>query len=221
VRIGATTLVERTLRAVRDVPRIERLVVVAPPATHGDPALALADECRPDGKRMIESLRSGVAGFSPDEPLLIAASDLPVLTRASLDEVIDAALARDLDLGYTCLERRYHDARYPRFPHTWARLREGQFCGGGVVILKPRVLPQLATLIDRLGAARKAPIRLAAIFGWSTLARFALGTLAIADAERRAGELISANAGAIRSTHPEIALNVDRPTDVALAAALV
>jgi hypothetical protein len=83
------------------------------------------------------------------------------------------------------------------------------------------VLPQLATLLDRLGAARKAPLRLAAVFGWGTLARFALGTLAIADAERRAGELIAADAGAIRCTHPEIAINVDRVTDVALAQQLI
>ncbi len=221
MRIGDATLVERTLRAVRDVPRIERIVVVAPPSTGGDRALALADERRPDGAHMIESLRSGLAGFPPDEALLVTASDLPVLTRASLDEVIDSGLTRDLDLGYTCLERRYHEARYPQFPHTWARMREGQFCGGGAVILKPRVLPQLATLLDRLGAARKAPLRLAAVFGWGTLARFALGSLAIADAERRAGELIAANAGAIRCTHPEIAINVDRVTNVALAQQLI
>ena len=220
VHIGERTLVERTLRAVREVPRVERIVVVAPVSTHGNRALAIADECRTDGTRMVESLRSGVRDFPPDEPLLIAASDLPILTREALDEVIDTALARDLDLGYTCLERRYHDARFPQIPHTWARMRDGSFCGGGIVVLKPRVLPQLATLIDRLGAARKAPVRLAAIFGWGTLARFALGTLSIAAAERRASELIGAKAGAIQCTHPEIAVNVDRPTDVDLVRVL-
>jgi len=221
VHIGERTLVERTLRAVRDVARIERIVVVAPVAAHDDSALALADDVRPDGPRMIESLRSGLAGLEPDEPVLIAASDLPILTRAALDEVIDAALARDLDLGYSCLERRYHDARFPQVPHTWARMREGQFCGGGAVVLKPKVMAGLETLLDQLGAARKSPLRLAALFGWGTLARFALGRLSIAAAEQRASRLIAARAGAIRCTHPEIAINVDRPTDIALANALV
>jgi GTP:adenosylcobinamide-phosphate guanylyltransferase len=221
VRIGELTLVERTLRAVRSVPRIERIVVVVPESTLAAGALAGADEARPDGPRMIESLRSGLAGFAPDEPLVIAASDLPVLTRAALDEVIDEALVRDLDLGYATLERRYHDARFPAIPHTWARMREGQFCGGGAVILKPRVLPRLERLLDQLGSARKSPLRLAAIFGWGTLVRFALGRLSIADAELRASGLIGARAGAIRCTHPEIAVNVDRPADVALAKGLI
>ncbi len=212
---------ERTLRAVRTLPRIERIIVVAPEAALADAALAGADERRPDGPRMIESLRSGLAGFARDEPLLITASDLPILTRAALEEAIDEALARDLDLGYACLERRYHDARFPAIPHTWARMREGHFCGGGAVVLKPRVMAQLETLLDQLGSARKSPLRLAAIFGWGTLVRFALGRLSIADAERRASELLGARAGALRSTHAEIAVNVDRPADVALARGLV
>lgn len=221
VHIGATTLVERTLRAVRTVPRIRRIIVVVPESAFGARALACADETRADGPRMIESLRSGLAGFPPDEPLLITASDLPILTQAALDEVIDTALARDLDLAYSCLERRYHDARFPAIPHTWARMREGQFCGGGAVVLKPRIMVRLETLLDQLGTARKSPLRLAAIFGWGTLARFAFGRLSIAGAEERTSRLLAAHAGAIRCTHPEIAVNVDRPADVALARDLV
>jgi GTP:adenosylcobinamide-phosphate guanylyltransferase len=221
VPVAGITLVERVLRALRAVPRIERIIVVAPPRTHGSAPLALADEARADGLRMIESLRSGVAGFDGAQPLLVVASDLPVLTTAAIDEMLDALAERDLDAGYACLARRYHDARYAGIPHTWARLREGQFCGGGVTSLKPRALPRLAGVLDALGAARKAPVRLAAVFGWDILARFALGRLSIADAEARASALLGAPAGAIRCTHPEIAINVDRPADVARAAALL
>ncbi len=167
---------------------------------------------------MIESLRSGLAGFSSDTLVVVAAADLPALDAAAVDEFVDAVLARELDLAYACVERRYHDAAYPEFPHTWARLREGRFCGGGVVALRPRVLPALALLLDALGDARKSPLRLAGLFGWDMLARFALGRLAIAQAEARGSRLIGgARVGAIRCTQPQIALNVDRVEDVAQA----
>lgn len=221
VPVAGITLVERTLRALRAVPRIGRIVVVAPPATHSSAAVALADECRPDGKRMIQSLTNGLAGFTPDESVLIVASDLPVLTRAALDEVLDVLAARDLDLAYSCLEKTIHDAAYPQIPHTWARMRDGTYCGGGVSALRPRALPRLTSVLDRLGAARKSPLRLAGIFGWDTLARFALGRLAIADAEQRASAILGAPAGAIRSTHAEIAVNVDRLRDLPLAEVLL
>jgi GTP:adenosylcobinamide-phosphate guanylyltransferase len=221
VPVAGVPLVERVLRALREVPRIERIIVVAPPAMHRNAALALADERRPDGRRMIESLHSGLAGFAGETPLLVVASDLPVLTRDAIDEVLDALTVRDLDVAYTCLARPYHAARYPQIPHTWARMRDGQFCGGGVSAVKPRALARLSAFLDALGAARKAPLRLAAVFGWDIVARFALGRLSIADAETRAGAILRAPVGAIRCTHPEIAVNVDRPSDVALSEALL
>jgi GTP:adenosylcobinamide-phosphate guanylyltransferase len=221
VPVGGVPLVARVLDALRAVPRVERIVVVAPPRTHGSPALAAADEARADGPRMIDSLRSGMAGFPPGAPLLIVASDLPVLTTRAIDEVFDALALRDLDVAYTCLARRYHDERYPQIPHTWARMRDGQFCGGGVSAIKPRALDRLGDFLDALGAARKAPLRLAAVFGWDVLIRFALGRLSIADAQARASAIMRVPVGAIRCTHPEIAVNVDRPRDIALAEALL
>ncbi len=221
VPIAGITLVERTLRALRDTPGIDRIVTVAPRTMHGEAALALSDECRDDGPRMIESLRSGLAGFPPDVMVLVAASDLPALTRAAIREVLDAPAMRDVDLAYTCLARAHHDARYPHIRHTWARMRDGAYCGGGLSALKPRLLPQLELFLDTLGAARKSPLRLAAVFGWDLLARFAIGRLSIEEAEARASRILAAPAAAIRCTHPEIAINVDEPGDVAQATAVL
>jgi molybdopterin-guanine dinucleotide biosynthesis protein A len=219
VRIGTAPLVTRTIAGLRASSRVDRVIVVAPVAAAADPALAAASEVRPDGPRMIDSLRSGLLGFTEESLVLVAAADLPVLNAAAVDEFVDAAVARDLDVAYACLERRYHDAGYKEFPHTWARLREGSFCGGGLVAMRPRALPALAELLDALGRARKSPLRLAGLFGWDTLLRFAFGALTIAQAEERGSRLLGARVGAVQCTHPEVALNVDRVADVTLAQA--
>jgi GTP:adenosylcobinamide-phosphate guanylyltransferase len=218
VRVGGIPLVTRTVDGLRASSRIDRIVVVAPPSAAAHPALAGASEVRGDGARIVESLRSGLQGFTEDALVVVAASDLPLLDAAAVDEFVDGALAREVDIAYACLERRYHDARYPDFPHTWARMREGLFCGGGLVALRPRVMPRLAGVLDALGSARKSPLRLASLFGWDVLARFALGRLSIPSAEARAARLLGgARIGAIRCTQPQVALNVDRVADVALA----
>ena len=221
VRIGGLTLVERTLRALRAGKRVRRIVVVAPPATHGSPALALADECRPDGVRISDSLRSGLQGFAPDELVLVCTSDLPVLTGASIDDFVEHAQSLDPDVGYGCVERRVHLASYPQVPHTWAPLLDGTFCGAGLVAIKPRAMPALERFIERLGAARKNPLRLASIFGWDVLLRFVLRRLSVAAAERRAAAILGARVRAIVSPYAETGVNVDRVTDVALAESLV
>ena len=218
VKIAGVPLVERTIAGLRASSRIDRIVAVAPASAAAHSALATASEVRGDGPRMIASLRAGLLGFTEDTPVLVAAADLPVLDARAVDEFVDAALARGLDVAYACLERRYHDAEFPQFPHTWARMRDGQYCGGGLVVLRPRVVPRLATLLDRLGSARKSPLRLASLFGLDVALRFVLGRLSIEEAETRASRMLGgARVGAVRCTHPQIALNVDRVADVALA----
>jgi GTP:adenosylcobinamide-phosphate guanylyltransferase len=221
VRIGGVTLVERTLRALRASTKIDRIIVVAPERARDHPALALADERRADGAKIRVSLRNGLEGLPPDEIALVSTSDLPVLSPAAVDDFIDYAHDLDADLGYGCIERTVHEALYPSVPHTWARLRDGTFCGGGLVAIKPRALPALERFIERLGAARKNPLQLASLFGWDVLARFAIGRLSIASAERRASQLLGAPVRAIVSPYPETGVNVDRVTDVKLAEKLV
>lgn len=217
VRVGGRALVERVLVALRASASIERIVVVAPLATHGDAALALADERRPDGPRITQSLRGGLAALPRDEMVLVVASDLPILTPESIDDFVARARALDAEIGYGCVERSVHFAKYPEVPHTWAHLRDGSFCGGGLVALRPRVLPVLERFIEQLGAARKKPWRLASLFGPRVLAKYALRLLAVADAETRASELLGARVRAVISPYAQTAVNVDRASDVALA----
>jgi GTP:adenosylcobinamide-phosphate guanylyltransferase len=217
VRIGGRALVERVLAALRMTPSVERIVVVAPPAMHRAPALALADECRPDGARIRESLHRGFEGLPPDDTVLVATSDLPVLFAQAAEDFVARARALDPDVGYGCVERAVHLAAYPQVPHTWARLRDGTFCGAGLMTLKPRALPALERFIEQLGAARKRPWRLASLFGFRVLVQYALGRLTIAQAEARADTILGATVRAVISPYAQIAVNVDRASDVELA----
>jgi GTP:adenosylcobinamide-phosphate guanylyltransferase len=221
VEIAGVALVGRVLAALRASPSVGRIVVVAPESTRSHPALALADELRPDGVRITDSLRSGLAGLPADLDALVIASDLPVLNAIAVDDFVRRVRELDADVAYGCVERNVHLARYPNVPHTWARMRDGTFCGGGLAAIKPRALPLLERFIERLGAARKHPLRLASLFGWDVLARYAAGMLSIAQAERRASRILGAPVRALVSPFPETGVNVDRVGDVALAAEIV
>ena len=221
VPVAGTSLVARTLSALRSAPSVGTLTSVAPLVSCGSPDLAAADRFRVAGTTMVESLRSGLRDAPPDELVLVCASDLPVLTAAAVEEFLALAVASSADLVYACVERKTHLAKYPDVPHTWARLRDGTYCGAGCVALRPRVLAGLGGLLGRLGAARKNPLRLASIFGPSILTRYAVGRLTLPAVERRATMLVGCKAAAAVCTHPEIAVNVDRLGDFALAARLI
>jgi molybdopterin-guanine dinucleotide biosynthesis protein A len=221
VAIDGIALVERTLRALRSSASIGRIIVVAPEKVHGHPALALANDFRPDGNRITDSLRNGLAGLPEAADVLVSTSDLPVLTAESVDDFMLRACEKDADLTYGCLEKRTHEAKFPQVPHTWARLRDGTYCGTGFVTIRPRVFPSLERFIEQLGHARKNPLHLAKLFGWDVLLRFALRRLSIKDAEARASHIIGAPVRAVISPYAEIGVNVDRVSDIALAETLV
>jgi GTP:adenosylcobinamide-phosphate guanylyltransferase len=221
VAIHGIALVERTLRALRASSSIGHIIVVAPERVHRHPALSLANECRADGKRIRDSLRSGLAGLPPDADVLVSTSDLPVLTAESIDDFVFRASEKNADLTYGCLEKRVHEAKYPQVPHTWARMRDGTYCGTGFITMRPRVFPSLERFIEQLGHARKNPLQLAKLFGWDVLLRFALRRLSIHDAENRASQIIGAPVRAVISPYAEIGVNVDRVSDIALAERLV
>jgi molybdopterin-guanine dinucleotide biosynthesis protein A len=221
VDICGTTLVGRVVGALRGCPAIGRIVVVTPESEWGNPQLRDADDFRPDGVHISESLRNGVADFPAADSLLIVASDMPVLTPPIAGDFVARVEATDADVIYGCVEKGAHLARFPSVPHTWARMRDGTYCGGGMFALKPRAMPLLERFIEDLGAARKSPLRLASLFGWDMLARFALGRLSVAQAEARAAKILGAPVSALISPYPETAVNVDRVSDVALARELV
>jgi hypothetical protein len=157
----------------------------------------------------------------PDDDVLVSTSDLPVLTVESIEDYIAQARAKEADLTYGCVEKRVHFAKYPQVPHTWAPLRDGTYCGTGFITIRPRVFHSLERFIERLGQARKNPLKLARLFGFRVLLRFAFRRLSIERAEARASYVIGARVRAVVSSYPEIAVNVDRVSDIALAEALV
>lgn len=221
VPIAGITLARRTLAALRSTPQVGGVIAVAPLGEPARTELSGVDELRADGPTMSQSLRSGLGGLPADELVLVAASDLPILSRAAIEEFLEIAERSGADVVYACVERACHEAHFPSVPHTWARLRDGTYCGGGLVALRPRALDALDRFLGKLGAARKNPLRLATIFGYDVLLRYATRQLRIADLERRASALLGLPAAAAICTHPEIAVNVDRPSDIALAERLL
>ena len=72
IHIAGRALAARTIDALRASPLIDRIVAVAPAPACRHPALADADEVRPDGARITDSLRSGLRDLPPDELVIVA-----------------------------------------------------------------------------------------------------------------------------------------------------
>jgi molybdopterin-guanine dinucleotide biosynthesis protein A len=213
VSLNGVPLVMYALRALREASLVQTILVTAPPSAPDD-ALKLADGRRESGPKLSDSLESGMRDLDPDQLVLICTSDLPVLTPMAVDDFVERAQRSGCDIGYGFLGQAAHDEHYPDIRHTWARFREGVFCGTGLCVLRPRALPGLMAILQRAAEARKQPWRLASLLGAKILTRYALGILSIEEVEERASALLGHRARGIISRYPESAINIDRYHDL-------
>jgi GTP:adenosylcobinamide-phosphate guanylyltransferase len=219
--IGGTLMLERVLGAYRASRSTGRIRLVTPPdayeAAFGrGKGAQLCDDVVAPGGDVISSMLAGFVGLDPDELAIVTATDLPLLTAAAIDAFAAQAHATrpEFDIGYGFVSRQAHIAKYPQVRHTWVPLHEGVFCGGGVSLLRAGAALQAAQLLRRVAALRKSPLRLAGMFSPGLLLRLPFGGVRVAELERRADELSGLRCRGVRCDEPELAVNVDRLSDL-------
>ena len=176
-----------------------------------------------DTDDFVGNVFAGLACF-PDAPyVLIATSDLPFLTGEVVGEFARGAYAlahaEQADIIYPIVPVALCYERFPGVKRTALRLREGRFTGGNLVLARPGFLLAHHARIADAYAARKTPLRLAAMLGVGMIGRLALsqkvhpGLLTVPLLEARAGKLLGGRARAYLSQSPELATDLDRPSD--------
>ncbi|HXE71917.1 MAG TPA: nucleotidyltransferase family protein [Candidatus Nitrosotenuis sp.] len=215
IPIGGVPMAARALGALKEATRVRRVVLVSPvPAQdlHG-PAWQGVDDIASAGPSLLESFRAGLARVTePDQPVLCVAGDLPFLTGRSVDDFIErCSLCPEASLWYGIMRRETAEHVHPGVRHTWARLREGTFCGTGFTMVRPRAMEAVVPLLREFTGGRKNVVKLAWLLGWGTVLRFLLGRLTIPQAEGAALRLLGFRCVAIESPFAETAFNVDSP----------
>ncbi len=204
------------LRALRGSTAIKQIRCVTPlTAAASVPQLsALADEIIQPGGDLIDSVLAGVRGLPDNEMVVVSATDMPLLSVAAVDDFARLAASTPCDIGYGFVERSVHERSYPSIRHTWVHLKDGTFCGAGMSVIRAGYVARVAAVLRNFTGARKSPLRLASLFSPTLVLKILTGQLSIAELERRAGELTGLVCRGLRSSYPELAVNVDRLGDL-------
>jgi GTP:adenosylcobinamide-phosphate guanylyltransferase len=152
-------------------------------------------------------------------PVLLVTADVPLLTPQAVDQTARFALDRGADLTYTMAEAEQVAAAFPETKRTSVRLREGRFTGGNLVVADRDSLLHSLAVIQAAFARRKSIIGLALLLGPVFVVRLALGRLTIEAVARRGSEVLGCSIAVHLTKHPEVAFDVDKPSDLAAAEA--
>jgi molybdopterin-guanine dinucleotide biosynthesis protein A len=221
LKLDGREMIEYIIDALRQVERVRRIVVVAPPEAAAERWTPGVDAVIPVAGGAIDNM---VASFNHlkqtplglSDMVLLMTCDIPLITPAAINDFLDQAAGRDADLFYPVMSRETMVAAYPETKRTYGKLKEGTFTGGNIILANP--VPVLANLrlIEDAFELRKSVPKLMQFLGPKFITKFLLRTLTIPEIEARVTDMIKANARVIVSTYPEMGIDVDKPADVAL-----
>lgn len=215
LRVGGQPLAWRTFEACRQSRQASSVVVVSPRPDAWEGAWRWA----PAQESLMGSFEAGVnACQTPDQPVLVCCGDMPLLTPEAVDDFVSRCRRHpDASIWYGFLRQENSQLRFPDLPHTWARLQDGTYCGTGVMMLRPAVMPPVRQAMDNLTQARKNMFKLAGCLGWGTLLDFALGRLTVHKAERAGRRIFGVPCAGVETPYAQLGFNVDDNASLALA----
>jgi len=198
-------LVEYTLEALAqaglEVVLVGLSIPLSPP-----PRVAL-----PDTGSLLANLEAGLKAARGDR-VLVATGDMPFLREEAVRWVLEHA--PPAGFVYTIVAKATIEQRFPGMRRTYARIREGFFTGGNLVIIEKRLFFTALPLLRQALALRKKPLALAQMIGFGTLLKVLLGQADIAGLEARVSQIIGVSARALITPYAEVGVDIDKEEDL-------
>lgn len=219
ISIGDKPMVQYVVEAISNSKFIKNIVVVGPKQLL-QPVFAHVDNITfvPAGDSVIQGVLNGLKKTGHQEQVLIASSDIPLITPEAIDDFVTQCLPlKNVDVFYSIVPKEANDRKFPGVQRTYVSLRGGTYTGGNIFLVKPAIVEKCAAKAEEIFALRKSPIALARLVGLGCIVKFALRILTIREIEKRAGELLGITGKAIISQYPEVGVDVDKPSDLELA----
>ena len=214
VKIAGKPMVQWVIDALCRSDTVEQIVVVGlPPETSLDsskPCLLLTDQ-----GDMLGNIQAGareLARLAPAEThAMVVSGDLPALRPGMVDWLAWETRACDADVYYNVIQREKMEEVFPGSRRTYLRLKDEEVCGGDCHAFRIGFALEPNLIWRKLMAARKNPLRQAAILGYDTLFFLLLRQKSLNDAAQMAGRKLGVTGKAVLSPFPEMGMDVDKP----------
>ncbi|MFQ5810542.1 MAG: NTP transferase domain-containing protein [Armatimonadota bacterium] len=210
-------MVQWVVEALRGSRHIGRVVVLGPPELQETSAGPLVDAVVDEGADEVDNLYRGIDALRDAARIVMVASDLALLTPAALDDLIENA-PPDADVVLPICEK---GAIGPELAdHEWVYIKtpDGSFTGASCFLLKPEPLLERREWIEEVFDARRSKWRLIRMWGFWFSLRALLHRVTLAQAEAHVSNVVRLHGRAYVTRFPEVCVDVDRLSDVALVA---
>ena len=221
VKVDGEAMLSRVAKTLLACPSVGRVVVVAQ-----QPAILFAGDCawlatapRVATAVSTSGIAVSVAALAGTDvapwPVLVTTADHPLLTPAMVEAAIAGVGGADVGVGV--VSSRTLLAAYPANRRTWLKFAGGNWTGANLFALATlKALPALMAWSE-VERDRKKALTLIWHFGPLLALRALTRTITLAGALARAGNKLGAKVVPIDLPFAEAGIDVDKPSDHALA----
>lgn len=221
VPVAGEAMLSRVARTLLASPSIARVLVLAqePRALMARDCAWLAEEPRVTAAVSHAGIATSVAGVAGTDaapwPILVTTADHPLLTAAMVEAVIQGT--GDADVGVGVVGRRTLLAAYPDNRRTWLRFAGEAWTGANLFALRGPPARMALAAWSEVEHDRKKAAKLLRHFGPLLALRALTRTITLETAMRRAGRRLGVTAIPVALPFAEAGIDVDKPSDHALA----
>ena len=221
IPVDGEAMLSRVARTLLASPSIARVLVVAqqPDALFVGDCAWLAKEARVAAAVSTSGIAVSIAALAGTEqapwPVLVTTADHPLLTPAIVEAVI--AGTGDADISVGVVSSRTLLASYPDNRRTWLKFAGGHWTGANLFALASiKAVPALMAWSE-VERDRKKALKLIWHFGPLLAIRAVTRTITLEAAIAKAGHKLGARIRPIDLPLAEAGIDVDKPSDHALA----
>lgn len=223
IEFGGRTVLEHMIDTLRASERINRLVVIGPAEVIEHSACRHVDGALPEGDSGPANMLRGIEWLSQQdgahaERVMIAATDLPFLTRDTVSHFLDAC-PRDADVCVPVISREEFLARFPGSRDDYAVLRDGAWTIGCAFLVNPVAILQNRDHLERVFDARKSKLGMVRLLGLPFIFSFLTRRLTVSQVVGQCERILGCKGAAVPGCPPELAFDIDLHEEYRYAAA--
>lgn len=216
IELNFKPMIVYVIEALKYSKVIDKIAVVGP-AKELESLQSFVDIIVDSDDTLLNNVAAGVKYFQNDKMLLISTSDIPFLTGEAVEDFVRKSLDSNADICYPIVQKQTCDDAFPEAKRTYAHLKEGQFTGGNLIMLKPEILDRSLNIARQMIEYRKSPVNMSRVLGLPFLIRLLSGRLSIVEVENRLSRLLNIKGKAIITEYAEIGNDIDKPEDIIMA----
>lgn len=223
IEFSGKSMLETTLRALRDSGVIRNIVVIGSEETQAK-AANFAAIGLDSGSTGPENIFKGLDKLKQIDPnldkALIVTCDLPFINAETIKNYV-AICPADRDIVVPVIEADDFNRTYPGTSSTFVKTKDGTFTIGGIFMMNAKKMPQLRSSIEQVFAKRKSKLGMAMLIGPAFIIKYLTKTLTLNDLEAKIESMLKCSGKALRGAPVELAYDIDDLVDYDYALKLV